>query len=292
MDCAHPRCPRGDGARDWDEVLDHLDCTIRADQRALLLSRLGDLGAPGEGRVEFGDISATVRKRLLERAPCLYTQTEIRCSASAIVHLCECTIGAPIDATNVVRAFEIQHPHKGELFANPPVSPAASVGDISEALCSAVLTSSRIPAMKPDRDGWPIWEMPGHISLNSGKMQAVKAFGDILIPAAPTNLTVSVKSEVARERLLYSANSIEGVGFGFFKEAEEFWTKSRMRLLKRMGFTAIYLPSETLQQIKGELERKHLESHSVNINGTALYRPIEDFGADMFRIVGKITLDL
>jgi hypothetical protein len=64
--------------------------------------------------------------------------------------------------------------------------------------------------------------MPGHILLNEGPMQSLQALGDILIPCAPTNLVISVKSEVARERLLYSANSIEGVGFGFFKEPEEF----------------------------------------------------------------------
>ena len=82
----------------------------------------------------------------------------------------------------------------------------------------------------------PITPLPG--SLFHADPQAL---GDILIPCAPTNLIISVKSEVARERLLYSANSIEGIGFGFFKEPEEFWTSSRMSLYKRMGFTAIYM---------------------------------------------------
>ena len=89
-----------------------------------------------------------------------------------------------------------------------------------EMLCSEVLTSSGIPVMPQRADKWPLWEMPGHILLNEGKMASLQALGDILIPCGPTNLLISIKSEVARERLLYSANSIEGIGFGFFKEPE------------------------------------------------------------------------
>jgi hypothetical protein len=136
-------------------------------------------------------------------------------------------------------------------------------------------------------DKWPVWHMPGHILLNEGKMAALKALGDILVPCAPTNLIISVKSEVARERLLYSANSIEGVGFGFFREPDEFWTVSRMSLYKRMGFSAIYMPDSTHQEVMDHLAEKKSTRHAVTINGTDLYRPLSLFGDDMLRVVGR-----
>ncbi|MDQ3246223.1 MAG: hypothetical protein M3Q52_04905, partial [Pseudomonadota bacterium] len=122
-----------------------------------------------------------------------------------------------------------------------------------EMLFSEVLTDVGIPPMRliadgPDR-GWPIWSTPGHVLLNEGKMNDMRAFGDLLVPCAPTNLVISVKSEAARERLLYSSNAIEGIGFGFFNQPEEFWSVLRMKLYKRMGFSAIYLPSQTLDLI-------------------------------------------
>ena len=179
-------------------------------------------------------------------------------------------LGAAIGGANVVRAFEIQHPSRGEPFLIPPLAECSNVGDVSEALCSEVLSNAGLPAMELDSDRWPIWVVPGHILLNHGKMSAVQAFGDILIPAAPTNLVVSVKSEKARERLLYSSNAIEGVGFGFFNSPKEFWTPSRMKLYKRMGFTAIYLPPATLAAIDEKLRARSHTSYAVNINGTPL----------------------
>jgi len=161
-----------------------------------------------------------------------------------------------------------------------------------EALCSEVLDNEGIPPMDLGVDGWPVWRMPGHISLNKGKMKSVKAFGDILIPVAPSNIIISVKSQAARERLLYSANMIEGVGFGFFDEPEEFWTKSRMNLFKRMGFTAIYLPDATYIELRDHIHQEELESFAVNINGKQLYRPLSQFGADMRAVVGKTSLEL
>ena len=118
-------------------------------------------------------------------------------------------------------------------------------------------------------------------------MQSLQALGDILIPCAPTNLVISVKSEAARERLLYSANSIEGIGFGFFKEPEEFWTSSRMSLYKRMGFTAIYMPDVTCAAVMARVAIDGNDRHAININGTALYRPLSSFAEDMTRVVGR-----
>ena len=156
-----------------------------------------------------------------------------------------------------------------------------------EMLCSEVLTSAGILPMPLGTGSWPDWKMPGHVLLNEGKMARLQALGDILIPCAPTNLIISVKSEVARERLLYSANSIEGIGFGFFKQADEFWTSSRMSLYKRMGFTAIYMPDETHHAVMSHVVAQGEERHAVNINGTELYRPLSVFADDMLRVVGK-----
>lgn len=156
-----------------------------------------------------------------------------------------------------------------------------------EMLCSEVLSTAGIPAMPLGPDRWPVWNVPGHILLNQGKMSSLQALGDLLIPCAPTNLVISVKSEVARERLLYSANSIEGIGFGFFKEPQEFWTDSRMALYKRMGFTAIYMPDETHSSVMEHVNEAGSARHAVNINGTDLYRPLKIFADDMLRVVGR-----
>jgi hypothetical protein len=161
-----------------------------------------------------------------------------------------------------------------------------------EMLCSEVLTNAGIPAMALDAMAWPVWSMPGHILLNKGKMNGLRAFGDILIPCAPTNLVISVKSEAARERLLYSSNAIEGIGFGFFNDASEFWTRERMRLYKRMGFTAIYMPANTHAQVTAQLAARGSAAHAVNVNGTALYRTLGDFASDMVRVVGRSSMEL
>jgi hypothetical protein len=123
-------------------------------------------------------------------------------------------------------------------------------------------------------------------------MREVKAFGDILIPCAPSNLIISVKTQAAKERLLYSANMIEGIGFGFFNEPAEFWTSSRMNLYKRMGFTAIYLPDNIHSAIIQKLATKNITSLATNVNGKDLYRPISVFGYEMRNVAGKHTLHL
>ena len=229
--------------------------------------------------------------RLLRIAPCLVNQADISVSARAVVHLCELTLNLPIDSENVEQAFLIQHPRKGPDFSFPPVRPfAGGGGTVMEMLCSEVLTSADIPAMEPGPDSWPVWSMPGHVLLNDGRMRELQALGDILIPCAPTNLLISVKSEKARERLLYSANSIEGIGFGFFDEPQEFWTDSRMQLYKRMGFSAIYMPSETVNSINAHIG--HENNRRLNVYGSELYRPITTFADDMNRIVGKSAFAL
>jgi hypothetical protein len=284
----------GHGEPGWQDVVDHPSLRARLVDRPGLLANLRALGAPATPSIRAAAPTGNgaLLTRLLELCPCLYNQIDIRSTPGGVVHLCELTLGASITSANVSDAFDIQHPTAGPPFACEPSQACTDGGGVMESLCSEVLNNEGLPAMELDEDGWPIWRMPGHVSLNKGKMISVKAFGDILVPAAPSNIIISVKSQAARERLLYSANMIEGVGFGFFDEPQEFWSKRRMNLFKRMGFTAIYLPDATHVALMDHIRREHTESFAVNINGKELYRPLSRFGADMRSIVGKTTLDL
>lgn len=294
MECLHPNCLMGEGAHDWETVVEDPRLRARARDRSPLVAYLSGLGAPGSGTkpVSLPTINTALLSRLMQLCPCLYSQIDTRCTPAGVVHLCEMTVGGRITSANVFEAFEVQHPRKGPKFLYAPTQPCTDGGGVMERLCSEVLNNEQIPAMELGIDGWPVWKMPGHISLNSGQMRSVKAFGDILIPCAPANVIISVKSEAARERLLYSANMIEGVGFGFFDRASEFWTEARMNLFKRMGFTAIYLPNATHTELMTHLAKENKERFAVNVNGNALYRPLSEFGRDMRRIVGKTSLVL
>jgi hypothetical protein len=252
---------------------------------AALAASFGPLATPAVAR-PVPPMTQSRLKTLLRLCPCLYNQIDIAASPRGAVHFCEMTLGVPINSGNVYAAFLAQHPRTGG-FSIPVLKSAKEGGTVMEMLCSEVLTNEGIPAMPLKSDGWPEWDMPGHALLNEGGMNALRAFGDILIPCAPTNLVISVKSEAARERLLYSANSIEGVGFGFFNQPSEFWTVSRMTLYKRMGFSAIYMPDVTYDAIMAHLAAEGSEAHAVNVNGSRLYRPLSVFGADMRRVVGR-----
>lgn len=294
MICLHPHCPAGRGAKSWDEVVDSPELKVSKAHKPVLLAALkkdfGPLSSPAVAKPKPVTNAALV-SRLLRLCPCLFNQIELPATAEAIVHLCEISLGADITASNVYDAFLVQYPDK-ETFKFPPLKGCRIGGTVMEMLCSEVLQNEQIPRMSLDSEGWPIWKSPGHLLLNQKKMRDLQALGDILIPCAPTNLLISVKTEAARERLLYSANSIEGIGFGFFKEPEEFWSRRRMLLFKRMGFTAIYLPDKTHKAIVEKLmERKH-EMLAVNLNGTALYRSLSSFGSDMRRVVGRSSFDL
>lgn len=297
MLCLHPFCPMGSPASSWAEVLDHPEMKLGGGVGKTAL--LGDLDSlfgegpsnPAKPRKPPKTAAATL-KRLLGLCPCLYNQVDTKPSARAIVHLCELTIGDRITDENVSKAFAIQHP-KAPGWSYPPARPFEGAGGtVMELLCSEVLNSAGIPAMELDASKWPVWQMPGHILLNEGKMNDLQALGDILIPCAPTNLVISVKSEKAKERLLYSANSIEGIGFGFFDTPSEFWSRRRMQLYKRMGFSAIYMPDDTLAKLIAKLDANGDRQYAVNINGTELYRPLTRFCADMKKIVGKSAFDL
>lgn len=295
MHCHHPYCPMRPSPGVWADAINLPAMKVKPSERPALSTFMDStfrtltnppvhLGFPTTNKALLG--------RLLRLCPCLYNQVNLPASSRAIVHFCEITLGCRITATNVYDAFLIQYPGKGPPFDPPPLQTGGDGGTIMELLCSEVLRSVGIPPMELDSENWPVWQMPGHVPLNEGKMNALRAFGDILIPCAPTNLVISVKSEAARERLLYSSNAIEGVGFGFFKEAKEFWTQSRMALFKRMGFSAIYLPDHTHDEVMKHITAQGREKHAVNINGTPLYRPFSVFGADMLRVVGRSSMVL
>lgn len=294
MDCHHPFCTMRSSPGAWSDVVDLPSMKVRSADRGPLLARLNaDFSqSPRNPPQPLGipTSNGNLLKRLLRHCPCLHNQIDVATTPRAIVHFCELTLGCRIDAKNVHDAFLIQHPSKGPGFNPAPLKAAGDGGTIMEFLCSEVLRSADIPPMKLNEEKWPVWQMPGHVLLNEGKMNALRAFGDILVPCAPTNLVISVKSEVARERLLYSSNAIEGIGFGFFREPEEFWTESRMALYKRMGFSAIYMPDHTHQAVLGHISQTGTAKHAVNINGTDLYRPLSLFGNDMHRVVGRSSM--
>ncbi len=291
MLCLHPHCPAGGGLADWAAVLSHpgirLRPSLHAEAATWMAQRFnGPPSHPGNARSLPPGIANAVIGRLMHLCPCLFNQVDKAPTPRAVVHFCELTLGAAVTSANVHEAFLIQHP-SAPGFNPGPLRECARGGTVMEMLCSEVLASAGIPAMPPGPDRWPDWQMPGHVLLNEGRMKSLQALGDILIPCAPTNLVISVKSEAARERLLYSANSIEGIGFGFFKEPEEFWTASRMALYKRMGFTAIYMPDQTFAQVMQKVSEDGNDRHAININGTALYRPLSIFAEDMVRVIGR-----
>lgn len=295
MRCLHPHCPMGNSTPDWQTVVCSQEANIRASDQAAMLDFLSQYGQLGHGVNQTPSIimQTAAFMRVLELCPCLYAQVDIRVSAKGVVHLCEVTLNRPIDSGNVYDAFEIQHPTKtGISFSYAPVRPGAGGGDIMEALCAEVLTNHGVPPMELDPSGWPIWASRSHLSLNAGKMSALKLYGDILIPAAPHNILISVKSEAARERFIVSGNRLESVGFGFFNDASEFWTESRMNLLKRWGFSAIYMPTNTLQLLNNKLQQNNRLSHALNINGRPLFRNLTDFGPDIAGVAGKLSFDL
>lgn len=296
MLCLHPHCPMSAGAHTWSDVLDLPVFKLKAGEKTALLDDLNNrFSTPPSNPPNLRPAPLArpgVLLTLLDHCPCLFNQIDIGPTARVVIHLCELSLGTKITDQNVTDAFKVQHP-KSLAWKYPPTKPFAGMGGtVMELLCSEVLTNSGIPPMELDGARWPIWTMPGHVLLNQGKMTDLKALGDILIPCAPTNLIISVKSEKAKERLLYSANSIEGIGFGFFNEPSEFWTVRRMQLYKRMGFSAIYMPDVTLQELEATLDAEKRMQFAVNINGTPLYRPLSIFCSDMQRVVGKSAFNL
>lgn len=293
MHCLHPFCPMGSGLSDWASVLDWPDLRIRPSDKGKLLAALTPVGhISGPLTLSPQLLTSAPFKRILEACPCLYAQLSVSVSARGVVHLCEITLGERIVSSNVVDAFDVQHPKRAPAFKYPPTVPGASGGDIMEALCSEVLENHGVPHMHRRSDGWPEWTSCCHVTLNKGRFHPLKLYGDILIPCAPHNLLVSVKSEAARERFIVSGNRLESVGFGFFADPAEFWTPSRMTLLKRWGFVAVYMPTPTLRAIDQKIASSTGLTHATNINGRPLYRDLANFGDDIKRVAGKLSSEI
>lgn len=281
------------GLSSWTEVVNHDSLGIQEHRKRAIIDILTPIGELGSNHhIEHRILTSAPFERLLAACPCLYAQLEAKVTASAVVHLCEVTLNQVIRSENVYDAFLIQHPSNGEHFRYPPRMPGASGGDIMEKLCSEVLTNHGVPIMDLDAIGWPMWGHKHHLSLNDGAMRDLKLYGDILIPCAPHNLLISVKSEAARERFVVSGNRLESVGFGFFNDASEFWTQNRIRMLKRWGFLAVYMPSGTHNEIIAHLATEGHNGQNQNINGTPLFRSLEQFGPDMERVAGKLSMSL
>lgn len=283
----------GHGLSSWIEVVDHDSIRIQERRKQDILDALAPIGELRcNHHINQRILTSAPFKRLLDACPCLYAQLEVKVTALAVVHLCEITLNQSISSDNVYNAFRVQHPSNGGDFLYPPRIQGASGGDIMEKLCSEVLTNHGIPIMDLDAAGWPMWGHKHHLSLNDGAMRVLKLYGDILIPCAPHNLLISVKSEAARERFVVSGNRLESVGFGFFNDPSEFWTKNRIRMLKRWGFLAVYMPSETHNAIIAHLATEGHNGQNQNINGTPLFRSLEQFGPDMKRVAGKLSMSL
>jgi hypothetical protein len=247
-------------------------------------------GCPPPGtRIARPGLTAAALGRLLSACPCLYSQIDVDPTADAVVHLCEITLGARITSMNVELAFAVQHPAK---FTIPPVRAYANAGAISEALCAEVLENAGLKRITSMEDGRLIWSTPGFIDLNKAPMHELGSFGDYLIPAAPSNIIISCKTQAARERLLNSGIRVDTVGFGFMHTPSEFWTRGKMNTLRRFGFTAIYLPQATYDAICLRLAQQGRQNENVNVNGTALYRPLASFGHDMHNVCGATSLKL
>lgn len=188
-----------EGLASWEHVVASPEVGIRSGDQARILAALSTcLNLGTLGHVDPPLLTTAAFQRVLQLCPCLFSQVPIRVTARAVAHLCEVTLGKRITSENVYDAFEIQHPRIAEQqFLYPPIEPGAGGGDIMETLCAEVLTNHGLPPMRLSEDGWPVWTAKSHLSLNSGKMSPLKLYGDILIPSAPHNVLVSVKSEAA-----------------------------------------------------------------------------------------------
>lgn len=301
MKCLHPSCPLGAAAhpQNWQEVIDRLladGVTIRPRDREPLLAALTQVGGDlGTLRAVPTLGNGALWRRILDSCPCLFTQFNVKPTSRAVGHFCEVTMGQRLGSANIERAFKIQNPndHTEEFAVNffaEQDTPEA--GEIVEMFCGELLRNEGLPETALDGQEWPVWSVPCHLPLNRGKLFELKAFGDFLIPAAPSNIIISCKTLAARERLLNSGIRVDTVGFGFFNEPDEFWGRTRINVFKRFGFTAIYMPQDTANAILNRLTEENRTSDAVNVNGTQLFRPLSRFAEDMRRVVGRRSLDL
>ena len=145
----------------------------------------------------------------------------------------------------------------------------ATTGTISERLCGLgleVVRQSRPLEYKRLSTNW-------------------KWLGDYVVAGNPYDITISVKSFKARERLLASGTGsvlAPTIGWGLFNSKEE-WSEVRVRAHLYRGFVAIYMPPGLLGGLS--LGAKGIS----NINGRPLLRPLADFPLDLVRAISAST---
>jgi hypothetical protein len=137
-----------------------------------------------------------------------------------------------------------------------------TTGALSERLCELAL----------------LWVMDARPKVSYKRLATNwKWLGDFVVRGNPYDITVSVKSFKARERLLASGTGsvlAPTIGWGLFNSAEE-WSESRVRSHLYRGFVAIYMPGALLNA----LTQQALDV--TNINGRPLVRTLGSFPTDL-----------
>jgi len=129
----------------------------------------------------------------------------------------------------------------------------------------------------------------------------VNSYGDFILMCLPNNLWLSVKSNYARERLLASGYTTDIVGVGYFTEAKEFTSPSKIRNFQRVGFLAMYIPDVPIseEQIENNtstydevIEDYKLKGKELpkNINGTLFIRKLSSIGEDMASLLKESNI--
>jgi hypothetical protein len=143
---------------------------------------------------------------------------------------------------------------------------AGTTGKITESLVEIALNLSAKDSFSPNTSKFFSW------------------VGDFVLMGIPFNVIVSVKSFSAKERLLVSGSGTAlapTIGYGWFKNPEEFKNKNRLQAYKVRGFTSIYMPKYTLKELPNEAKQ------FTNINGNPFLRLIENFPEDISMVMGK-----
>lgn len=136
-----------------------------------------------------------------------------------------------------------------------------------------------------------------NINFFRNSISAVQSYGDFVLMCLPNNLWLSVKSNFARERLLASGYTTDIIGVGFFTDAKEFTSQSKIRNFSKVGFLAMYVPDIPItddQVTSGLSTYEEIENYYLhvginmpkNINGTEFIRKLSSIYDDV-----KLILD-
>lgn len=134
-----------------------------------------------------------------------------------------------------------------------------------------------------------IQDYPNEFFRTSSK--EVKSYGDFVVMCLPNNLWISIKSSYARERLLASGFVNDVIGVGTFIDPEEFCTDDKIRNYKKVGFLAIYLPDQPINEIQLEAQINTYDSVIAikpdvrNINNQPFFRPLSTLSNDLLALL-------